>query len=391
MTQFVRLTEDDPTFDLVTLINRLNGAKPVEQKQGDDEEDAELTAAQESPLGKLVMTGRFMEFIDKGFFKNIDKISADDEALESAYHLLFALLAQLPEKDRQSVAQKLSFGLTLVTEKQTQTRLQLLTTLFNSFQTSALRHNLFQQILQYALDTNNQSLLDGQLGDVDEWVKAWGLSDKQAALVYGACFKVVVDDEALRQSFLVQHLKFADKSAFKNSKDLVAEAIVEAVRGTDLGRLDQLWRLPVVAAQKGQPAYALLDIYLTGKVAQFAAFAKANGPWFKANTLDANACAVAVRTLALCTLGAATPTLTYARLMTELTLPDHDAVEEAVIDAVTSGLLDAQIDQENGVVIIRRTTERQWRDSEWTTIAAKLDAWKVAVHRTLSVLADREE
>jgi translation initiation factor 3 subunit M len=395
MAQFVGLSEDDPCYELVALINRLNGAESAPQTEGDeDEEDPEVTAAKASPLGKLITNKKYLEFLEKGFFKNVDKLSASADDLEPAYNLVFSLLGHLTAKGQDSVVSKLSLTLAQDNTKDTQLRLSLLATLFNVFVSQpSLRFSLFLQILDYALETSNQTLLEGQLGKVDEWVEEWQLKGKQRADVYGSCYKVVGGKGPLAQHFLYQHLQAADKSAFKMSGELVNAAVVEAVRNGELARMDQLSRLPVVAAQRdskvGSAAYECLQVFTSGNIAAFTTFANSNSAFLKENNLDEQKLTSDIRTLTLCTLGMEHTRLSYAKLMEELQLADHDAVEEAVIEAVTSGLLDAQIDQENGEVIIRRSTERQFHDKEWDSITTKLDAWKLAINRTLTVLAER--
>jgi len=76
----------------------------------------------------------------------------------------------------------------------------------------------------------------------------------------------------------------------------------------------------------------------------------------------------------------------YAELKQKLQLPDSSALEASVLDAVVSGRIDARIDQENELVIIKRASGRSFSSESWAQLAGKLNALKNNIHNTLNTL-----
>jgi translation initiation factor 3 subunit M len=63
-------------------------------------------------------------------------------------------------------------------------------------------------------------------------------------------------------------------------------------------------------------------------------------------------------------------------------------VEEHVIDAVSSGLVDAKLDQGRQLVFIQRVTARDFHPESWRKLGTKLDSWKKNVRDVMRVLAE---
>jgi hypothetical protein len=409
MALFVSLTEDDSTYDLVTLLNRLNGvkskvpakkAKKQAEEEGDEEEevDEELEAAKASPLGKLVTNNQRQKLLDDGFFPTVNKLLKSSEAdIEVAFSLVFAILADQGASAEANV-KKIVAILTKDTKKHTALNLKLLTILYSLSQTTTHGRpgslTIFSTILEYALATNNSSMLKGNLNPTT--IVAWELKGDEAAKVYQLCHRITSanEEDSSAHEFAYLFLSASDKSAASKVVEHVTGAVVYAVQALNLTRLDQLAHLPVVQAQKGTKqggvVFDLLTVFTSGSISDFLKFAKSNGKFCKANGLDQDKLAADMRTLTLCTLGSNKEVLSYDELFEALSIKDEDELEELLIQTVASGKFDASIDQEKSQVIVRRSVERQFSDDKWDSIADKLDMWRATVVNTLNALSDRQ-
>ena len=117
-------------------------------------------------------------------------------------------------------------------------------------------------------------------------------------------------------------------------------------------------------------------------------FAKANGSeLFAAHELDAEEIERTARLSSLCALAAASATqvLSYQVIADSIAI-DLEDVEFWVIDAVSSGVLAASIDQLNSVVTVTRCTYTTFGAHQWRQVQEKLVAWRSSVDSILEVV-----
>lgn len=425
MALFVQLTEYDSAFDLVTVLNRLNGVKPAvapkvakpkkaeasDDKEGKDEkveeveeeEDPQLYAARNSKLGRLVEGEDFTSLLKTGFFPAVSKIMASSpQDIDTSFALAFSLLPKLESKTVDEVVPRFTKALTS-DENTPKLKLQLLTTLFNLLDgPSPLRHVILVAMLKLALSTKLTQIFSGQFSQVDDWISQWQLSTDDGTQLYRLISQVC--DSSARQNFLFQYLRSLGTKSAKVAEADACEAIVEAIRIQDLCKMDLLLRLPAVTAlaksksKNAAATYKLLDVFVNGYVTEFLDFQKsAPKGLLEGYGLDATECLSHMRTLTLCSLGEQKQEVSYATLEKALAIAPQteenfvDQVEAAVIDAVLTKKIDASMDQLNAVVIIRRTTKRVFKGSEdWEKLAGKLEQWRTTVTNTLNLMGDRE-
>jgi len=92
-----------------------------------------------------------------------------------------------------------------------------------------------------------------------------------------------------------------------------------------------------------------------------------------------------IRLLTLNSLAKKQSILTYDHIAKSLEISEAD-VELYVIDATSSGILEARIDQLNQTILIRYAPSRQFDKQQWQSLNEKLDKWKDNISHLLTVL-----
>lgn len=421
MTTFVPLTEDDQAYDLVMFLNRIKKDIVDMKEDGEDnvkaasEEGAErnldiqaqlaeeaLEQAKRSPLGELVK--KKLPDLMQEFFNMADKIFACDEAVvDATCSLALSLFIKVATQasDVQNYVNKFSEVFVKDSSSKVELRLKLLSILFNLLdETSELRHGVLVAIFEYALKTKQASLLVSHLGHVETWAAQWKLANKDLAKVLKLsaeiCQQAGVADDA--QLFLFKYLKTASASA--NAPEDAATLVIAAMKYNTpkdgsckpCYEYDSLRKLAGIQSLKDDAKYSglftILNTFASGTVPDFLAFTKANPKAVSGYGLDEETLIGKLRTLTLCSLGMKEERLKYSLLVQQLGLASSDEVEEVVIAAVRTGLLEAKIDQEQEEVVIQRTTPREFVQEDWATMHLKLQEWKKAVEGVMTTLTE---
>jgi len=89
--------------------------------------------------------------------------------------------------------------------------------------------------------------------------------------------------------------------------------------------------------------------------------------------------------LSLVSLASEHEEIPYSAIASTLSI-NEDEVEQWVIKAVSSGLMEAKMDQLRKVVLVERCAVRQFGMKEWSALKVRLDTWKVNVKGVLDAL-----
>lgn len=415
MATFVQLGEEDTGYDLALVLNSI--ISPTEQKEvtpvdteneGDDQEDFELKEAKESDFGKLVTAGKHEQLLNEGFIVNLDKIMKVDDAglIDTCFSLAFSVLHLLDEKQSGAFITTLCSRLTDSATKDTTThlKLNLLCVMFNLLDPAhALRKEVFMVLLNFAKSTGNGAGCVGQLKLIPNWIAAWKLKDTEEAALYLLVSELCEQAKEFiqSQSYLVKYLvcisNCNDDKAKEAAKPHAAKAAVAAIKSFSESPMefpqydcDRIRKIPIVSSlekdQNFSSTYQLLKIFACDEVSKYLEMVQKFPNLCQELGLDHDMNLQKLRTLTICSLGMAHEHLSYETLIEKLQVTDKDAVESVIIDAVMAGRVDAKIDQEAGVVIIQRTTQRIFNKEDWKTIGTKLDSWKTNIHTVLATL-----
>jgi translation initiation factor 3 subunit M len=140
--------------------------------------------------------------------------------------------------------------------------------------------------------------------------------------------------------------------------------------------------------QKSQPAlYDLLKIIMEGKLQDYRDFTAMPDKLAVFSTFDINEgrCMENMCLLSLVSLASEHEEIPYGVIATTLNVSE-DEVERWVIRVVSSGLIDAKMDQLRRVVLVERCAVRQFGIKEWTAMKVRLDKWKSNVKGVLDAL-----
>ncbi|KAL7554624.1 hypothetical protein ACHAWF_018126 [Thalassiosira exigua] len=199
--------------------------------------------------------------------------------------------------------------------------------------------------------------------------------------------------KAMKQTHMLLFLDtYTDQSQLDNDANVYArDAAVYAIRDPInlFSTQRRILSIPAVSAlQKSQPAlYDLLKIFMEGRLQDYRDFTAMPDKTavFSSFGLDEGECMRNMCLLSLVSLAGEHEEIPYSAIATTLGV-DEGEVEGWVIKAVSSGLMEAKMDQLRKVVLVERCVVRQFGTKEWTALKQRLDAWKANVKSVLDAL-----
>nr|ACN27734.1 unknown [Zea mays] len=181
-----------------------------------------------------------------------------------------------------------------------------------------------------------------------------------------------------------------DESAtIGDAKEEAVAAIIEFVKSPNLFQCDLL-NMPAVSQlekdEKYQLVYELLKIFLTKKLDSYLEFQSANSDLLKDYGLVHDECVTKMRLMSLLDLSSrCSGEIPYSAITVELRIND-DEVEQWIVKAIASKILDCKVDQLNQTVIVSRHTERIFGMEHWHALRTKLGAWRGNIARAINTI-----
>jgi translation initiation factor 3 subunit M len=177
-------------------------------------------------------------------------------------------------------------------------------------------------------------------------------------------------------------------------------ACVTAIRNPKSFKFDDLMDLRAVQALSSSDpdVFALLNVFMSGKLSDYTALVTAKKGLIKSLELDNDACVLKMSLLSVTSLASGASEIAYKQIAEDLGIdaaaPTQatnmaawmGAVEGWVIRAIAAGLIEARLDQRRGVVEVSRSTQREFHDGDWAAVGQKLSAWRDHVQRMLMVV-----
>jgi hypothetical protein len=417
---FVQLAEEDPAFDLVTLLNLIT-LKPKQQAEKraqllqkqkqreegeEDDDEEELVEMMASPLGKVAAAGKYGALIRDGVLPNAEAILAGSpQEAETIFSLVFSLLPRIPAKHLSTVVGKI-LPVLIASQDAAPLKIKLLTILFNILDRKSLdRHTILLALTKFALATDQSATLVGQFKGLTQWFEMWELSQEQQCELRRLIADVYVAnvvDAAVQQKFLFQYLNALQGAAAAQLQEAKAHA-VSAVKfalvslaesdaenpGLQCDRLVDLDAVKALGKDKqNAKLFQLLELFAGGRVEAFSTWAKDNKAVLKDLGLDEAQILSHIRTLTICGLGSAGQRVPYATLQKALSVQSPREVESCVIDAVMSGRVQAKLDQAHEEVIILGAVQRKFQESDWEGLGDKLGHWRSMIADVLHNLGN---
>jgi translation initiation factor 3 subunit M len=259
------------------------------------------------------------------------------------------------------------------------------------------RYSVFTALVTYAAAAGQFNLLQGCLKNFDP--AAWSLDMTETRAVYKLLAQATQDCDsvALRstsQSYVIKLLSTYENDAKGNiseAKDVAARGVVGAIKTAvnSFTQNESLIEFAAVKQLKGDSKYGklyeLLQVFSTGKVGDFTQFHKANGKYLAEQGICHDEALVSMRLLSICSLAAEHEEIPYAVIAETLQVEDAE-VEEWVVRAIQSELLEAKMDQLRMVVSINRCAQRIFGVDQWKQLGEKLTSWKTNVRAMLATI-----
>lgn len=222
------------------------------------------------------------------------------------------------------------------------------------------------------------------------------------AKVAEVCQKRGMDKEASTANGSKQRYLLKMLSTYSTTDDMDKEAI-EAATKAAVGAINDPISLfheqrcimsvpPVVALASDKatkPLFDLLSIFQQGKLEDFQSFQKSSPATLTKYSISPINATRNMRLLSLCSLATDYEEIPYDAIATTLEV-DSSEVESWVIDAVSSGLLDAKMNQLEKVVLVERCVVRRFGIEQWKILQKRINLWKKNVKDVLEGLKSSE-
>lgn len=281
-----------------------------------------------------------------------------------------------------------------------QLRLKCMALLYNSVSEDNVdeRFSLLVSTISLATDIRMVSkIVDTVLPKIDVFMRQWDRDIPDKRLMYKVCYEALRSGSRMEQSFAfnVKQLQLyngATEEELLSVEDATVDVIVQAVRLEKLYRFDTLLELDAVkrfSRLEGDRKllFELINIFVRDDLAVFTDFRAKNGSLLEKYEIDIAVAEKKMRLLTFASLGIDSQDLTYGMIAKALQIPEEE-VEEWVIRAISSGLVDAKINQLKSSVAIYRSTQRMFTREEWQPLSERINIWKENVSDLLTSLKE---
>ncbi|VDL61983.1 unnamed protein product [Hymenolepis diminuta] len=170
------------------------------------------------------------------------------------------------------------------------------------------------------------------------------------------------------------------------AQDDAFKCIVAVIKDPSILDHGCLMSLKPVQFLEGEPIHKLLEIYVSGGLADFAAFTKKYPSFLADNGLDEKVCLDKLRTLTLMEIAENVGELDYSTACKKLEVPE-DQLESFIIEAVQQKVITCKLDQINRRILITGALTRTFGRSQWQSLYTTLKEWESGLRVVQSSLA----
>jgi translation initiation factor 3 subunit M len=233
-------------------------------------------------------------------------------------------------------------------------------------------------------------------------LNSWGehVSVTERRALFSCICTILRKDDRRKQLFLLLLVEtYSDAASVDDAAISVAkEVAIGAIRDpVSLFRFQRdLLAQPAIQALQHHDSdlYDFLKIFQEGTMSNYEAFVSSHGggdAFLSKWGLNPTSCTRFLRILSLCSLATGRESISYSEISQSLHLSESDQVESWVIAAVSSGLLQAKMDQLSQVVTVERCVVRKFDVEQWKSLQRKLTAWKDHVGDILAALKQQKD
>eukprot|EP00939_MAST-03C_sp_MAST-3C-sp1_P002922 g2922.t1 len=276
-------------------------------------------------------------------------------------------------------------------------RLKIMVNHFNHKQsTTATNMYALNKIVDFAGKIGQIQSLDDFFGDLDEHLSASPQEKRDLYRKLSNAYRKSGDlDKDIE--FAVKYLSAFQDNQTKDtsSNDFARDTVVRALQRMDGKLCSRIFDLKIVQQlQKTEKAlFDFLKVVIFEDVAAYLDFYAKNKKFVDEEIkVDNEKAMESMRIYSLCDLASKKDVISYEDVVESLKIKadsadeKSDEVEKFVLKAISSGLLDARIDQHDGVIVVHASSRRYLDKDQWKNMLRKLQQWKretVTVMNTL--------
>jgi len=305
---------------------------------------------------------------------------ADDSKIVSFFALFASLLIKRESIGKDLLPKVVSNIASSHTHKEV--RLQILGDIFNLDSSPPRRFHHLHTIFQYAVETDQLESIQHHINNIDDWTYDLKLDAKQVRKLLAAILPGLKNSPESRDIFIRFLQSFETSEVLgEEFSEITERSLMNFMKDStttfETSELDELVHdCPVLGVSlKGRPVLELLEIFVAGNLRQFEAFAAKNEKFLSESGLSRETATEVISYSLLSRLFSTSRNVTYAEVAKELEVTEDD-VELIVINAVTSGLVDARLNQPEKTISVRHAPHRNYTEKEWRNLGQRVDVFK---------------
>jgi len=318
------------------------------------------------------------------------------EGTEKDIEGFFAVMASISKKSGKDwsheLLPKIISSVTSNPDERSFLRLKILGNTYNILDNPADRFEIFTAILNLCSASKHPEVILPHVKDIEKRITEWGLNKKQINELYKKIrdlFKLTHRSNETHR-WTVKYLNTFETTSDESTNETI-NAILDAIRSTELYQFDTLLDVPIVKNLEKDPQNAklhqLLTIFVGDTFAAFKAFTTANPGYLKQIGVDEEEATKKIKFLSLTSLATVNHEIPYSTIAKTLQINESE-VEVWVIGAVSEGLLEARMDQVKEIVRVTRSLQRIFTRTQWKYLGENLTTWKKNIEILLTTLQD---
>jgi len=257
-------------------------------------------------------------------------------------------------------------------------RIKVLNNLFVGLPISnPLRYDVYIGQLRLASKFGQTNDIMTSLTQVKTWLKTWNVDMEQRRVCYRELHAALKDQQRGEEAtkVMLELLSTYDETSAVLAKEDAEKCVIDFISKPDVFIMDHLLKLKPVMTLQGQPIYRLLEIFVSGVLADYLDFYEVHKEWVSETGLDHDANIHKMRILTTLSLSVQEKEISFRDLRGILGFTEEDDIEEYIIDLIKSKLLHAKMDEMNEKMIIRSSSVRTFGRDEWQQLEYKLESW----------------
>lgn len=267
-------------------------------------------------------------------------------------------------------------------------RIKILNNLFVGLPSNnPLRYDVYIGQLHLATKFSHTNSIITQLNQVKSWLNTWNVDIEQRRICYRELHAALKDEQKSDEAtkVMLELLSSYDEENALLAKYDAEKCVIDFISKPDIYIMDHLLQLKPVMVLKDQPIYRLLEIFVSGQLADYLEFYELHKSYIEDIGLNHISNITKMRILTTLSLSIQEKEISFAYLKEILGFEDEN-IEEYIIDMVKSKLVHAKIDEMNQKMIIRSANVRTLGLNEWQQLEQKIETWYTNIQSICSNL-----